>query len=65
MFTIEELSIISMFQPTTKESLENRLSNILPDIEDPLVVEYVNSTILKLKKITEKEFLSLDFKVLP
>lgn len=60
-FTVEEVSLLAIFQKTSKASMVRELREMEAEIKDPEMKEIMKSAISKLEQVTEEEFASLEF----
>ena len=61
LFTVEEMNLMCMFPRATKSILMNAIRTIQPLTNDAELTAVVSSTLLKLNRVSEDEFLKIQF----
>ena len=60
-FTAEELNLMSIFEPTSREALRDDLVTALHDVHEPDMIEIFGSVLEKLDSMTDDEFAKIGF----
>lgn len=60
-FTLEEIYLIGSYGKRSRKNLINDIIKSIAFVDDPEVIDLINSVIQKLKRISDIEFSKIDF----
>jgi len=61
IFTVPEINLMCILDTSSKEKLLSELDLCKNNVYEPEMIELINETIKKLKKLTDKEFSEIGF----
>lgn len=60
-FTVPEINLMCILDTSSKENLLSELRLCRDNVYEPEMIELINETIKKLKKLTDEEFSEIGF----